>query len=235
MSQGPSWANNPLIVVTVAIAVLGLMFVPFRVWNTDHAAQFYGSFIAAFVAAGAVIGTTALSARLARQQRKEERREEMLSEATELRAWMDALAWRFEYVANVLTAWYEAGTQINVAGMRSNMSPDLRTELRGRFLVASRVPQPLGHHLVSALYRADGALDAVSYYPGVAPEILVRPNDLQDRIAIALYYRKFIAWQCAKLAQFLVIEGVIETLTTEEKEVLRAGHPPFVPPQTIAS
>ena len=47
---------------------MALAFAPFAIWNADHAAQFYGSFIAAFVAAGAVVGNSFLQSRLDRKR-----------------------------------------------------------------------------------------------------------------------------------------------------------------------
>ncbi len=65
--------EKPIVVLPLAAVALGVTLVPFAVWNTDHAAQFYGSFVAALVAAGAVVGGAQVQAAMTR--RRDERLE----------------------------------------------------------------------------------------------------------------------------------------------------------------
>jgi hypothetical protein len=55
MDKSPWWAKSPITVVPAGLAALGIIFVPFVIGTTDHAAEFYGAFFAAIVAAMAAI------------------------------------------------------------------------------------------------------------------------------------------------------------------------------------
>jgi hypothetical protein len=55
MNAEPWWARSPIIVVPLSTIALGIVFVPFAVTTTDHAAEFYGAFVAALIAAAAAI------------------------------------------------------------------------------------------------------------------------------------------------------------------------------------
>jgi len=225
MSEGPWWASSPIVVMPLAAFALGLAVVPFAIASTDHAAQFYGAFIAALVAAGAVIGTTTLSAQLARQQRRDERHTEMLAEALELYAWMGNLASEFNYVAIVLERWLESSPppEITAANVRSNLSPDVRIRLRNRLIIASRLPNPFGHHLVDTLHRADSMLDTICYVPMLVDTTVFPPAELQVRQRLATHFSRTIRWHKARLAEFLVSQGTIAALGDEDRNALQAG------------
>lgn len=55
------WYREPIVIVPLMAAALGLIFVPFFVWGAATAPQFYGSLFAALIAALAVVGNARLT------------------------------------------------------------------------------------------------------------------------------------------------------------------------------
>lgn len=223
MSNGPWWAKSPIVVVPIAAIALGLCFVPFAIGNVDHVAQFYGSLMAALVTAIAVLGTTSLSAHLTRQQRREERHEQLLADATEFHAWLDKLRYDLKYVNLVLTKFHPGPIKTEI--VRRNVSPDLRSQLRAHLGIASRLPQPLGHEIVGLLYDADGALDTVVYMPLSESEFELNGDHLSNAAEIAGYYWRMVAYQRAKLGQYLIQNGVMPSLSSMDAQALKEGRP----------
>jgi hypothetical protein len=233
MLNGPQWSNSPIVVLTLAAAVLGIIFIPFAIWDTDHAAQFFGSFSAAIVAAIAVIGTTTLQAHFARQQRKEVRREDMLAEALELYAWMFGLAVDIGMVEKILHSRRSSTPSMTVAEYRQNLPLDVRVRLRNRLVIASRLPQPYGHQVVDLLHKVDSVIDTISYMLLLSdPKFSLSDSERESRRQLAYYYQRLIHWERAKLGEYLVREDALSALGPFELQILQSRRPAIDDPRS---
>jgi hypothetical protein len=237
MSNDPWWAQSPIFVVPLSFLALGIVLVPFAVAGTDHAAQFYGSFVAAIVAAGAVVGTTTLQAHLAHNESRRIRREAFLSEALELYAWLSELAGALSYVADVLDRWTKIipAPTLTAESLRSNLHPDARERLRAHIGIASRLQSPLGQSTLNLLHRIDGVLDTIAYQPLARPETVFEIPGVKTRGELALFYSRMVRWHRAELGKFLVENGVINSLDLFDIQALAAGQPNLVQANAVFS
>jgi hypothetical protein len=68
--------------------VLAIFIVPFTVWNTDHAAQFFGSFFAAILAAAAAFSGYFLQHKLTIAREKQSHHQKAYQDITDLYFWL---------------------------------------------------------------------------------------------------------------------------------------------------
>jgi hypothetical protein len=226
MSNGPWWANSPIVVVPLAFVALGLTLVPFAVADVDHAAQFYGSLVAAFIAAGAIIGTTTMQARFARFERQRQNREEMIAGAVELYGWLAALLSDIAYALRIFEMWRDNGIPRNlVLGDVRKLTPsDGRERLRNRLTVAASIPSPLGHGLVMMMHEIDTIFDKVEN-PRLEATTTVEMSFVKRRSTDLSWALAHCEWQRAQLAKFLVAEGAIGKPGKQFEAVLAKGAP----------
>ena len=88
----------------VGAAVGAVILVPFLLWGSGRAPEFFGAFTAAIVAAIAVVLGAYYQADLTRQRDNELRRQAQIAEATDLCFWLEYAANEMDFIAEALKA-----------------------------------------------------------------------------------------------------------------------------------
>lgn len=215
---------RPLLVVPATIGTLATVVFAFSA-NADAAAQFFGAFLAAGVAAGAVIATTNMQAAANRKAVLEERLEAQKIASVELYIWMATLASTFSFVGTVLESWAKDGHRISAQNFRSNVSADIRNQLRTRIAVAATLPTAICRKVLLALHSADSALDTCGFISFLDNNTIIPPSALESRAAIARFYGQLIEHRRALLGIHLQQIGVLDGGDSSDDEALKRGEP----------
>jgi hypothetical protein len=135
-----------------------LVFIPFLVTDTEHAAEFFGAFTAAIVAAIAVILGAFYQAHLTRQRDESLRIAELIVEAKELFLWLEQSVVALSRASYRLVAFAEkigTGTPPQVpltyANFRVFLSPVSQEEAAARIRALAKFPIDLGLSVSSAI------------------------------------------------------------------------------------
>ncbi len=80
--------NPSLLAIPLTTLALGIFIVPFAVWNTDHAAQFFGAFVAALATAIAAFSGFFIQHKLSEEREQKAENKRQLTEVVELFFWL---------------------------------------------------------------------------------------------------------------------------------------------------
>lgn len=167
------WASIPLIFGFAAALTLGLIYLPFRFADTDHAAQFYGAFLAAFVAAFAVVGNSRYNDYLARRRDAEARERNEIKNALSVWSFITRAKLHLGGVVNVMGTCTYKPMQTRAGAMEVTDSPTskFRTAARSDYKFdqvmaeASALPPEIAMSVVRAISSFDSTFNAVLRFP----------------------------------------------------------------------
>lgn len=157
------WVSEPIVVVPVSLAFATLMFVPFVVTDTDHAAQFYGAFVAAIIAAGAVVGNSFFQARLVDRRASLDRKHLDAQHALYLYGYIETLKAWLQGSAKLWAALkynMPVGTNpspndatiSSVEVLRRGIKPDAESELQNALSLATSLPPEIAAPITITIF-----------------------------------------------------------------------------------
>jgi len=100
--------QKPIAIVLLGILSACVLILPFVLWNTEKAAEFFGAFSAAIVAAISILVAAAYQADLTRKRDDALRQADLISEAKLLFLWLDSCITRLERNVYRLDAFADA-------------------------------------------------------------------------------------------------------------------------------
>lgn len=158
-------------------AALGFAAViPFLLWGSDKAPEFYGSFVAAIVAAVAVVLGAYYQAELSRRRDDEILKQTQIAQATDLFLWLEHAIGEMEFIARVLSGIRdslankgETSLDMPIEQYREVVSSQFMEELRDRAKTAARLSPALGIIVAPILCDTFLAIDRVYRFRGSSP------------------------------------------------------------------
>jgi hypothetical protein len=173
-------------------AAVGLAAViPFLLWGTDKAPEFYGAFMAAIVAAIAVVLGAYYQAELTRRRDDALAREERIAEAMDLFLWLEHAIGEMEFIGDVLSGFRAqlgegSATELNfpLDRYREVVSSQFMDELRDRAKAAARLSPMVGVLVAPTLYDTFLAVDRIYRFRGASPDAKFGLKQIDQHILV---------------------------------------------------
>ncbi|HXC56734.1 MAG TPA: hypothetical protein VNU97_15660 [Rhizomicrobium sp.] len=214
------------VIIGSVTAVLGLSgAIPFLIWGSNGAPEFYGAFTAAIVAAVAVVIGTQYQAELTRKRDDALRSEDRVAEAIDLCLWLEHAADELDFVAGILERAIErlaldgkSQIEMPLEQFRQVISPKFVDDLLIRAKMATRLPPGLAGQVARTLYKTFHVADRALLLRGASE--LYRPNKEQvEKYLFVLRRRAGLIRRAAENVEIhLVTIGAMTLDITAEAE-----------------
>lgn len=165
--------------------------IPFLLWGSDKAPEFYGSFVAAIVAAIAVVLGAYYQAELSRRRDDEILKQTQIAEATDLFLWLEHAIGEMKFIATMLdgfnrdlAARKETSLNMPVEQYREVVSSQFMEELKERAKMVARLSPTLGIIGAPALYDTFLAIDRVYRFRGASPGFKPSIQNIEQHLFI---------------------------------------------------
>lgn len=201
-----------------------IVALPFLVWGTGKAPEFYGAFTAAIVAAVAVIAGAYYQAKLTRDRDEAIRRREALADAVELCYWLEHAADETGFIASILEEWLEhkqgTGEEFRppLDQLRQILTAPFMQDLPTRARAAARLPPDVCDFVSATLYKTLAAVDRIYLFRGASKDFLPTAEQLRKHLSITRHREEKLRVAHNLLLDYLVEKGVINRDTLEKFE-----------------
>jgi hypothetical protein len=195
-------------------AALGLAAtIPFLVWGSERAPEFFGAFTAAIVAAIAVVLGAYYQAELTRRRDDEIARRKQIAKATDLFLWLGHAIREMSFIANFLHSVRERqkagfGFDISIDRYREIVSAPFMEELRERARESGRLSPMLGAIVAPVLYDTFQIVDRIYHFRGALPADKFDPDGVEQHHAVTLRRVEKLRQARTAVGDFLAAKGV---------------------------
>jgi len=164
----------------VCAAAGAVVAIPFLVWGSGKAPEFFGAFTAAIVAAVAVVLGAYYQAALTRQRDDNIRRYEQHAQAVDLCCWLDHAVSEMEFIANLLTTMGQhleqegkASLDWTVERYRDVVTAEFMNEMYARAKDAAHLPFSIAEAVSRSLYQSFMRVERLHWQRGVPSTFVV--------------------------------------------------------------
>lgn len=155
-------------------AAIVVVAVPYLVLGSQHAPEFFGSFVAALVAAIAVIIAAYYQSTLTRQRDEEQHRREQYATAVDLCCWLDHAASELEFIADTLAGMSRRLIEDGASDLdwtqqqyREVVSAEFMCELPARAKCAALLPWSVAEPVARAIYKTFMRVERLHWRRGI--------------------------------------------------------------------
>lgn len=180
--------------IAIAVVCFAAGFSAAIAWNIEYSGkspEFYGALVAALVAASALIFGNYYRALLEQRRDNHLRRTEQLSEALDLRFWLNHAVHELEFVRDILvnlqaelTAKGKTQTEMPFDQFREVISAQFFNELTAKARAASHLPFAMAGKVTKELYNTFTATDRIFRLRGASEKYRPSTEDLGQYIDI---------------------------------------------------
>ncbi len=180
-----------LIIGLTAAAVCIAAAIPFALWGTGKAPEFYGAFTAAIVAAIAVVVGAFYQSDLTRRRDDALRRQDQIAEAIDLRLWLEHAADELDFIVSILDRTIRQMTSddkfqvdMSLDQFREVISPKFSDDLLARARAATRLPPGLAGQIARTLYKTFHTADRVLLLRGASEDYRPEKDQLEKYLFV---------------------------------------------------
>jgi len=155
--------NATIIALPLAILALGIIIVPFVVWDTNDAARFSGSFVAAIVSAIAAFSGYFIQHKLTLEREDRAEKSKLGSDFIGLYFWLRNIGTILQYAEGVLERQLKAPNKrpddhtpfykLTFVELRTLEFSDIVTDTKNHAATALRLPNHLGFAIAEKLHE----------------------------------------------------------------------------------
>jgi hypothetical protein len=225
MRAGWLWSFFRVLAIgAVAAAIVVAALIPFIIWGTEKAPEFYDAFTAAIVAAIAVVLGTLYQSELTRKRDETMRLQALKADFLDLYFWLRHAGSELNLMADALKLMREKSSagefrpeEMSLEQFRGVLSVTFFDDLRSQTRVASQLPPGLAEKVTVPLYKTFAIYDRLFRLRGVREDYsgYKKPEALEDWENLVRSLSEKLYFAAAHIQQHLEDMGAME-ITAED-------------------